>query len=174
MKYILEIRDLTNEERQLKEVRRDYNITSNNLKSNIDIVAKSHVVAMGGYLRHMYDQVMKVTTNLSIENVRYHNIMLYFNKPKTERDIGLLITSGCCMYKFKYSEEHGIIESVTSSPLSDPYFEKYLLLLVKGWDDLKEAINSEIEKCLENQGKSMEKNIEKLEYKKKLLDNFEV
>lgn len=169
MKYILEIRDLTNESRSLKEAKKDFNIQINDIKKDIEITAKNHVVAMGEYLKHMHREVLKITDSLSTEGF---GVRVYFRKEYFTlyiRDF-----SAHCDMCFKYDSEHGLVHERYLVPLSNPEMQKLLLHLVKEWGNLKSDIQKAINSYLANENKTMKKNIESATSAKEALDSFKI
>jgi len=171
MKYILEIRDLSNEGKQIQDVRKDYNINSSNLKTYIELLSNSHVLAIASYLKHTFDEVKKITSNLSVK-IQYDSVRLYFFPLRNE--IKLVLTTGGYLKSFLYNEEVGFKIEGCNISLSNPINKDYLLLLLKEWENLKKAIDEEIYKSIESQSNQMNKTINELCYTKEILNKFSV
>lgn len=172
--YIVEIRDLTNEVRELNAQAVKVNTFEAEVNKRIKFLAENHISAITSYLNHQLNEVMKFTETFYVSlDSSGSKIYVRFLKKKD----GIIFILGIQPYYYSQGDEFIIgkdnsLKTEFNQSFSD--YSKYVEILIGSWKRLKKALQEAISKKLAS---VQEENIKKqktLEQKLSVYENFEL
>lgn len=172
--YTMEIRDLTNEARELNTQAVKVNTFEAEAKQEIKIMAENHISAIASYLNHQLNEVVKFTKSF-YASYDSSGDKIYIRVQKRNDIIVFIlgIQPGYCSYEqeFIIGKDNSMMNKYSKSLSNYP---EHTEVLLNYWKFFKRALQEAISKKLAS---VQEENIKKqktLESKLSLYENFEL
>lgn len=172
--YTMEIRDLTNEARELNAQAIKVNTFEVEAKRRIEVMAKNHISAIASYLNHQLDEVVKFTTNFHAECYDMDERIGVRIEKRGEDVIYVLIIKPFCYSnttsfiinspKYWLYEDFSVIEK----------FPFHAETLIKNWLKLKKQLSYNIKVKIESLQKENKEKQDELQRRLSLYENFEL
>lgn len=172
--YIMEIRDLTNEARELNAQTFKVNTFEAEAKKEIEVMAENHIFAIASYLNHQLSEVEKFTKSFYASYESFGSrIYIRIRKRNGETIFVLGIQPDYCsdLQEFIIGKDNSI-KSEYHKSLSN--CSEHIEVLLRCWKFFKNALQEAISKKLVSIQEENVKKQETLESKLSLYENFEL
>ena len=176
MTYTIEIRDLTNEGKELKVLKEDVNSNCEIRTKKIEILAENHINAICSYFKHIKEEIDKLELNgFNSQVLGYDSLSTkcVFYISNGEMKLNITPTGYSYLKTFKIDIENmKIAQCGYASTICG--CKEYLKELMRDWEELKKNINANISKEIERIKK--ETNLKEINSKEELsfFENFTI
>lgn len=169
MKYVMEIRDLTNEGKQLNEICEVSKVNCEIMTKEINILAESHYQAICSYFEHLFHEVDKLGVN-SFRVASYGDgIILCYNK---NREHCLYIKQCVNSYRYEWMDTSWRQSICINKHL---YQDQSVFSTLLGyWSLFKEAVNESINKKIKEVEEANSKKNADLSHTLNFYQNFKI
>lgn len=172
--YMMEIRDLTNEAKELNAQAIEVKSFEKEVNRRVSVMAENHLSAIASYLNHQLDEIVKFTNSFNVEVFDFEEdekVSLWIEKKKESVLYVLKIKPyGYSAMNFVINDFNGRSCEARINEITPIFSET----LIKNWSKLKKQLQYNIQKEVDDVQRKNEEKQARLREKLALYENFEI